>query len=68
MVPMLANGFAPLVERARHLVPIVITLALFLCLVVGLAATYVGHASSPYDGCYGPNGRAVACAVLKALR
>jgi hypothetical protein len=68
MVPMLVDGFAPLVERARHLFPIVITLALFLLLVAGLAATYFGHGRSPYDGCYGQNGRAVACAVLEAVR
>lgn len=68
MVPMLLGGFSPLVERARHLAPIVITLALFVLLVTGLASTYFGHARSPYNSCYGTNGRAVSCAVLEALR
>lgn len=68
MVPVLAGGFAPLVERARHLVPVVVTLALLLLVVAVLASTYFGHARSPYDGCYGANGRAISCTVLEALR
>jgi hypothetical protein len=68
MIPVLVGGFAPLVGRARNLFPIVVTLALFLLLVAGLASTYFGHASSPYDGCVGENGRAVSCTVLEAIR
>jgi hypothetical protein len=68
MVPMQLDGFAPLIERGRRVFPIVITLALFLLLVAGLASTYFGHSRSPYNTCYGPNGRAISCAVLEALR
>ncbi len=68
MVPTLVGGFAPLVERARHLFAVVIALALLLLLVVAVASTYFGHSRSPYDTCYGTNGRAVPCAVLEALR
>jgi hypothetical protein len=68
MIPVLVGGFAPLAERARNLVPIVVTLALFLLLLAGLASTYFGHSRSPYDGCVGENGRAIACAVLEAIR
>ena len=68
MVRMLVGGLTPLRARARHLAPIVITLAIFLLLIAGLASTYVGHSRSPYDSCYGTNGRAVSCAVLEALR
>jgi hypothetical protein len=68
MVPMLVGRFGPVLERTRHLFPVVITLALFLVLVAALASTYFGHARSPYNTCYGTNGRAVSCAVLEALR
>ena len=68
MVSMLANGSATLVERVRQLFPVVMTLALMALLVAALASTYFGHARSPYDTCYGSNGRAVSCAVLEALR
>jgi hypothetical protein len=68
MVRMLAGGFAPFVERVRHLVPIVLTLSLLALLVAAVASTYVGHGRSPYNTCYGANGRAVSCAVLEALR
>jgi hypothetical protein len=57
-----------LVERPRHVVPVVLTLALALLLLAGLASTYFGHARSPYDTCYGPNGRAISCTDLRALR
>jgi hypothetical protein len=65
---MPVGGFALLLEWTRHLFPIVITLVLLLLLIAALASTYFGHSRSPYDGCYGSNGRAVACAVLDALR
>jgi hypothetical protein len=68
MILTLRKGFTRLTERARQVLPIVLTLVLFLLLVVGLASTYVGHSRSPYDTCYGPNGRAVSCAVLEQLR
>ncbi len=68
MAPTLLMRFAPLAERARQVVPIVLTLALFLLLVAALASTYVGRSRSPYGTCYGPNGRAVSCAVLEELR
>jgi hypothetical protein len=68
MVAMPVGAFAPLVERARYFFPVVITLVLFLLLIAGLASTYFGHSQSPYDGCYGENGRAIACAVLEAVR
>jgi hypothetical protein len=68
MVQTLVGGFAPLVARGRRLLPIVITIALFLLVVAGLASTYFGHSRSPYNGCYGENGRAVSCAVLEAVR
>ena len=67
MVPMLAGGLAWYVERVRHLLPIVITLALAVFLIATLASTYVGHSRSPYDTCYGTNGRAVPCSVLEVL-
>jgi hypothetical protein len=63
-----AGGFALLVERARQLFPIVVTLLLFLLLAAGLASTYVGNSRSPYNGCVGANGRAVSCAVLEAIQ
>jgi hypothetical protein len=65
---MLAKGLAPFAERVRHVVPIVITLALLVLLVTAVASTYFGHSRSPYDTCYGANGRAVSCTVLEALR
>src|SRR5688572_3995172 len=68
MIPMLAGGFAQYVERARHLLPVVVTLALAALLVATLAFTYFGHSRSPYDTCYGMNGRAVSCSVLEAVR
>ncbi len=67
MVSILAGRFAPVVERARHLLPVATTLALLVLLLAALASTYFGHARSPYDTCYGPNGRAISCAVLEAL-
>jgi hypothetical protein len=68
MIPIPVGGFTLLLERTRHVIPVVITLVLLVLLIAGLASTYFGHARSPYDGCYGSNGRAVACAVLEALR
>jgi xanthine/uracil permease len=68
MIPMLVDGFTPLVERARRLFPAVVTLLVFLLLAAALASTYFGHSRSPYDGCQGTNGRAVSCAILEALR
>jgi hypothetical protein len=68
MIPMLVDGFTPLVGRARRLFPVLITLLVFLLLVGGLVSTYFGHSRSPYDGCQGTNGRAVSCAILEALR
>ncbi len=68
MLPMPVGSVAPLVERARRLFPVVVTLALLVLLAAALASTYFGHARSPYNGCYGTNGRAVSCAVLEALR
>lgn len=62
------GGLAPLVERTRQFLPIVVALVLLLVLVAGLASTYFGHSRSPYDGCYGENGRAIACSVLEAVR
>lgn len=32
-----------------------------------LASTYFGQSRSPYDICYGPNGRAISCAILDAV-
>ena len=66
MVPMLAGGFAKYVERVRHLLAVVITLALAVLLIATLASTYFGHSRGPYDTCYGTNGRAVPCSVLDA--
>jgi hypothetical protein len=68
MVPMLVGGFTTIAERARQLVPVVVTLLLLVLLVAGLASTYFGHSRSPYDSCQGSNGRAVSCAILEALR
>jgi hypothetical protein len=68
MVPILAGRFALVLERTRHLLPVVITLALLALLLTALASTYFGQSRSPYDTCYGPNGRAVSCALLDALR
>ena len=68
MIPILIRQFAPLAERARQLVPVVLTLALFALLAAALASTYLGRSLSPYDTCYGPNGRAVSCAVLEEVR
>ena len=68
MVSMRVDGLAQVVQRARDFMPVAVTLALLLLLVAALASTYIGHSRSPYDSCYGPNGRAVSCAVLEALR
>jgi hypothetical protein len=68
MVPILAGGFAPFVERARHLFPVAIALALLVVLIAAVASTYFGDSRSPYNTCYGTNGRAISCAVLEALR
>jgi hypothetical protein len=68
MLPMLAGGLAPFAQRVRHLLPIVITLALLVVLVAALGSTYFGNSRSPYNTCYGTNGRAVSCTVLEALR
>jgi hypothetical protein len=65
---LLTGGLALLVERTRQFLPIVVALVLLLVLVAGLASTYFGHSRSPYDGCYGENGRAIACSVLEAVR
>ena len=53
-------------ERARHVVPVVVTLTLLVALLAAVASTYFGSSRSPYDTCYGANGRAVSCAVLDA--
>ena len=68
MVAMLVGGFAQYVEQVRRLLPVVVTLALTVLLIAALASTYFGHSRSPYDTCYGTNGRAVPCSVLEALR
>ncbi len=67
MTRMLAGRFAQYVERVRHLLPVVITLALAVLVIATLAFTYFGHSRSPYDTCYGTNGRAVPCSVLEAV-
>jgi hypothetical protein len=61
-------GIVPLVRRARQALPVALVLVIFLVVVAALASTYVGHSRSPYDTCYGTNGRAISCAVLEALR
>ena len=68
MVPMLAGRLAPFAGRVRHLVPVVVTLALLVVVIAALASTYFGHARSPYNTCFGTNGRAISCAILEALR
>jgi hypothetical protein len=68
MVPILLRQFAQLAERARQLLPVVLTLALVLLLAAALASTYLGRSRSPYDTCYGPNGRAISCTVLEEAR
>jgi hypothetical protein len=68
MIPMLAGGFAPFVERVRQAFPVVATLTLLVLLIAAVASTYFGHARSPYNACYGTNGRAISCAVLEAVR
>jgi hypothetical protein len=65
---MLAGGFAPFVERVRHHFPVVMTLTLLAFVIAAVASTYVGRARSPYNTCYGANGRAVSCAILEAFR
>jgi hypothetical protein len=64
----LRTQFIPLAERAREVLPVVLTLVLVLLLIAGLASTYVGRSRSPYDTCYGPNGRAVSGAALEERR
>ena len=64
---MIVGEFAQQVERVRDLLPVVITLALAVLLIATLASTYVGHSRSPYDTCYGTDGRAVPCSVLERL-
>jgi hypothetical protein len=68
MARMLAGRFASLAERVRNVLPVVITLGLLVLLIAMVASTYVGHARSPYNTCYGANGRAVSCSVLEAVR
>jgi hypothetical protein len=68
MDPMTSGEFAPLLDRARRLLPVILTLALFILVVTALASTYFGHSRSPYDTCYGTNGRAISCAVIEGLR
>jgi hypothetical protein len=68
MIPVLAGGFAPFAERVRQTFPVVATLTLLVLLIAAVASTYVGHARSPYNTCYGTNGRAISCAVLEAAR
>lgn len=57
-----------LLERARLLLPVGLTLALFALLVAAIASTYFGQSRSPYDTCYGANGRAISCRLLQASR
>ena len=53
----------------RRATPVVLVLALLVAVLAALGATYVSHASSPYDTCMAPNGRYVSCAFLRtALR
>ena len=54
-------------SESGHLLPVVITLALAVFLIATLASTYFGHSRSPYDTCYGTNGRAVPCSVVEAV-
>jgi hypothetical protein len=54
-------------QDARRVAPIALTLLTLLAFVVALASTYVGDASSPYDTCMTPNGRQVSCAVLESV-
>ena len=68
MVSMLTGRRGALVERARHAVPVVLTLALVVLSLAALASTYFGDARSPYDTCYGLNGRAISCTDLRALQ
>jgi hypothetical protein len=68
MVPMLAGPIALLAARARELFPVVVTLALLVAVMAVLASTYVGDSRSPYNTCYGTDGRAISCAVLEAVR
>jgi hypothetical protein len=48
-----------------HRLVVAATLAGWILLAGLIASLYVGHASSPYDECTAPNGRSVACALLK---
>lgn len=59
---------ASLPERARRFFPVAVALVLFALVVAGIASTYFGDSASPYDTCYGANGRAVACRALEAGR
>jgi hypothetical protein len=69
MVAMAIRGFPLLIARARDLLPVVLSLALFLVVVAALASTYVGDARGLKNTCYGTNGRAISCSVLEeALR
>ena len=63
----IASRFQGAVSSARHQLPVVITLALAVLVIATLAFTYFGDSRSPYDTCYGTNGRAVPCSVLEAL-
>jgi hypothetical protein len=68
MVSILSDRLALVLKRAPHVLPVAITLALMVLLLAALASTYFGHSRSPYDICYGPNGRSVSCTVLEAVR
>jgi hypothetical protein len=64
----LVGAIAPHFARGWRFVPVLLTLALFAVVVAALASTYFGDARSPYNTCYGSNGRAVSCSALEALR
>jgi hypothetical protein len=59
-------AFAPLLGRALRFVPVVVALVLFTLVITGIASSYFGDSASPYDTCFGANGRAVSCRVLQA--
>lgn len=68
MISMVSGELAMVVEQARRFLPVAVTLALLVFLLAALASTYFGHSRSPYDTCFGPNGRAVSCTILEKLR
>jgi hypothetical protein len=49
----------------RSTLPLLFTWIVVAALLLLIASTYLGHASSPYDMCTRGDGRQIPCAVLR---